>query len=189
MGSVKKQSIKNWITIPNTLTMARIVGAGILLLFSPLSAGFFVVYSICGVTDVLDGYIARLTGQAGEIGAKLDSVADLLFYSMTLIKIFPRLFWMLPQWLWGATGGVVLIRVVSYLAVAVKYHRFASMHTCLNKLSSFMLFWTPYLMMTHYIIHYCVISCAVAAAAAVQELYLHVREKSYTSIKVGDQRS
>lgn len=181
MGSVGKQSINNWITIPNALTMTRIVGAGILLLFSPLSMGFFAVYSICGASDVLDGYIARLTGQAGEIGAKLDSIADLLFYSMTLIKIFPLLFGMLPLWLWIATGGVVLIRVISYLAVAVKYHRFASMHTYLNKISSFMLFWTPYLMKTRYITHYCVISCVVAAVAAVQELNLHVREKSYTA--------
>lgn len=189
MSSMDKQSIKKWITIPNALTMLRIAGAGVLLFLSPLSTGFFVVYSICGVSDVLDGYVARLTGQAGEFGAKLDSVADLLFYSMTLIRIFPQLFWMLPPWLWCAVIGVVLVRVVSYLAVAVKYRRFASMHTCLNKVSSFMLFWTPYLMMTRYTVHYCVISCAVAAAAAVQELYLHVREKSYTDIAVGEQRS
>ena len=42
------------------------------------------IYTFAGLTDVLDGWLARKTGRASEFGARLDSVADLLFYSVLL---------------------------------------------------------------------------------------------------------
>ena len=52
---------------------------------------FFAIYALTGLTDVLDGWIARKMGSASQFGAKLDSVADLIFYAVMLIMIFPIL--------------------------------------------------------------------------------------------------
>ena len=75
----------------NAITLLRISGTAVLLFLRPFSPAFFVVYTLTGVTDVLDGFVARKTGTASDFGAKLDSAADLLFYGVMLLKIFPVL--------------------------------------------------------------------------------------------------
>ena len=59
------------------------------LLFLPLgSVRFLAVYTIAGLTDVLDGWLARKTGTASPFGARLDSIADLLFYGILILRFF-----------------------------------------------------------------------------------------------------
>ena len=45
--------------VPNFITCIRILGTIILLFIDPFTTGFYVLYTFCGVTDVLDGLIAR----------------------------------------------------------------------------------------------------------------------------------
>ena len=53
---------------------------GILLLFfSPFSIQFYIVYLSCGLSDMIDGTIARKTYSTSAFGAKLDTVADFVF--------------------------------------------------------------------------------------------------------------
>ena len=59
----------------NAITLLRISGTAVLLFLRPFSPAFFVVYTLTGVTDVLDGFVARKTGTASDFGAKLDSAA------------------------------------------------------------------------------------------------------------------
>ena len=73
--------------LPNILSYARIAGTIWLILTKPLTPLFLTIYTITGVTDVLDGAIARKYGTTSEKGAKLDSIADLLFYTLILIRI------------------------------------------------------------------------------------------------------
>ncbi len=171
--------MKKRLTIPNFLTMMRIVGSIVLFAFPPLTVGFFIVYTVCGVSDALDGLVARATGQASEFGAKLDSIADLLFYAAMVLKILPLLIEILPAWLWCGVGVVLLIRLLTYLTVAVKYHHFAAQHTYLNKLTSLMMFLLPYLMELEATVGYCTAECAVAGLAAVEELCIHLKGKDY----------
>ena len=63
----------------NLCTMARIAGAAALWLTRPETAGFYAIYALSGLSDALDGWLARRTGSAGDFGARLDSAADLLF--------------------------------------------------------------------------------------------------------------
>ena len=62
------------------------------LLFLPLgSVRFLAVYTLAGLTDALDGWLARKTGTASPFGARLDSIADLLFYGILILWLFPVL--------------------------------------------------------------------------------------------------
>ena len=82
---MKKISISNHkLNTADIITMLRIAGAMLLVFLRPLSAGFLSVYTITGLTDVLDGWIARRTKAASDFGAKLDSIADLLFFAVML---------------------------------------------------------------------------------------------------------
>ena len=93
------------LTPPNICTMLRIVGTVGLLLIRPLTLPFYILYTFCGITDVLDGTIARATNSTREFGARLDSIADLIFYAVMIVKFFPILLEVLPVWMWYCIGG------------------------------------------------------------------------------------
>ena len=76
--------------IANIITGSRIV-LSLPLLFIPLSsAWFYALYLLCGLSDMIDGTVARRTSSASEFGARLDMVSDFVFMSVALIKFVPH---------------------------------------------------------------------------------------------------
>ena len=63
----------------NVLTFSRILFAIAMLLASPFSAVFWICYLCAGLSDVLDGIVARKCKQESDFGARLDSIADFVF--------------------------------------------------------------------------------------------------------------
>ncbi len=166
-------------TIPNFITSMRIVGTICLLFLKPFSISFYVVYTLCGLSDVLDGLIARLTKKTTEFGAKLDSVADIMFYAVMLIQIFPVLWGLLPKTIWNIVAGVLLIRCISYITAAIKYKRFASQHTYMNKLTGAAVFSVPYFLTYTGDVIACFAVCVIAGLASLEELLIHLFSKEY----------
>ncbi|MBR3374168.1 MAG: CDP-alcohol phosphatidyltransferase family protein [Firmicutes bacterium] len=165
--------------LPNILSYAMIAGPIWLILMKPLTPLFLTIYMITGVTDVLDGAIARKYGTTSEKGAKLDSIADLLFYTLILIRIFPVMWVTLPKKIWIMVGAILLVRFVSYGTAAKKYHRFASLHTYLNKVTGLMVFLVPYAIISPAAIPYCWGVCVVAMIGSIEELILHLTSEEY----------
>lgn len=165
--------------LPNILSYARIAGTIWLILMKPLTPLFLTIYTITGMTDVLDGAIARKYGTTSEKGAKLDSIADLLFYTLILIRIFPVMWVTLPKKIWIMVGAILLVRFVSYGTAARKYHRFASLHTYLNKVTGLMVFLVPYAIISPAAIPYCWGVCVVAMIGSIEELVLHLTSEKY----------
>lgn len=163
----------------DTITSVRIVSS-LLLLFLPLrSARFIAVYTFTGLTDILDGWLARKTGTASDFGARLDSVADLLFYGIVLFRFIPVLWQLLPVEIWYVVAAVLLVRLAAYITAAVKYHQFASLHTWLNKLTGAALFLLPYVLAVSTGIVYSWTVCIIALAASAEELTIHFCQKEY----------
>lgn len=160
--------------LPNLITSFRLIGTFCLLFIEPLSGLFYLVYTLYGISDVLDGWIARKTKNTSEFGAKLDSVSDLLFYAVMLIRIFPELWKRLPVKIWIAVGGILLLRLVSYLYVAVRFHRFASLHTYWNKVTGASIFAIPYTLKHSIVVPFCWCVVAIAFIAAIYELGIHI---------------
>ena len=167
--------------IANVITFIRIIGTLVLVWMIPFSKKFFYVYTFTGITDALDGFCARKFKCASELGAKLDSVADLVFYSVMMLKILPVLYDILPRWIWLMVAAVVFLRVISYSVTAFKTHRFMSNHTYLNKLTGICVFLIPYIVhFTHFDTGFSILACIVAALAAVQELAYSIRLKKFS---------
>lgn len=161
------------------ITLFRIAGTILLVALQPLTAGFFFLYALTGLTDVLDGWIARKTKTASNFGARLDSIADLLFYAVMLFRIFPSLWNTLPGNIWYAVAGIAVVRILAYWIAAAKYRRFASLHTYMNKLTGLAVFLVPFLLVTAYAAISCWAVCVVAAAASLEELAIHLRSGGY----------
>ncbi|MGM9602267.1 MAG: CDP-alcohol phosphatidyltransferase family protein [Faecousia sp.] len=170
---------KHILTAADKITFLRIAGTLLLVAVKPLSVGFFLLYALTGLTDVLDGWIARKTKTASDFGARLDSAADLLFYAATLYCVFPALWKTLPRCIWYAVATVVLVRIAAYLTAAMKYRRFASMHTYMNKLTGGVVFLIPFLLATPYATPYCWGVFAVSLTASLEELILHLKNDIY----------
>ena len=164
---------------PNCITGVRLLGTVILLFLPPFTPLFFVIYSLCGASDILDGWVARKTNSTSDFGAKLDSIADLLFYALVIIKLLPVLWKLLPTWFWYIVGGIVLLRLLSYLIAALKFHRFASLHTRLNKLTGTAVFLLPYFLALPCAKTYCFIVVAIAGISTIEEFILHLCRKEY----------
>lgn len=160
--------------------MLRIVGAAALFFTEPFSVAFFAVYSFCGISDVVDGWIARSTNTISELGSKLDSAADLLFYASMLIKLLPSLIEWLPSIIWYFVAGEVVLRIVSYSFVAIKHRKFSSMHTYANKITGFLMFCVPYFVSLFDPVIYCSIVCAASAISSIEEFLIHVLVKDYS---------
>ena len=93
--------------LPNLLSAARIFGSAAMPMMSPDSLPFWTVYVLCGVSDIMDGALARRFHAESRTGAMLDSVGDLLFVTAVLIRIFPLV--SVPAWLWAWASGITLI--------------------------------------------------------------------------------
>jgi cardiolipin synthase len=86
------------INIPNMLTIARILMTPLLviLLLKQLFGPALLVFFLAGITDALDGLIARYCNQRTELGAYLDPIADKLLLTASFISL--GVLHMIPGW-------------------------------------------------------------------------------------------
>lgn len=161
--------------IPNVITCIRIVGAVSLLFLEPFNLVFYIVYGLCGFTDILDGFLARRWKITSTLGARLDTIADFSFYAAMLYHLLPYLFKTLDTRIWYLTGVVAVLRIFSYSFVAIRFRCLASLHTYLNKLTGLSVFFMPYFTSFDFFEWYCWIVCGIALVAAVYEIGIHIK--------------
>jgi len=124
--------------LPNILSSLRMVGAVALLPCDVPGSTFWVLYIVCGISDMADGWLARKLKCVTRTGALLDSLADICFVACCAWQILPIL--ELPQWLWLWAGVIVAMKVVNQLSALVMYGRCCFPHTLANKVTGFLLF-------------------------------------------------
>lgn len=151
----------------NLITSCRILFSLLLLFFPALSPGFYGLYLAAGLSDMLDGFVARRTNSTSPLGAKLDSMADVVFLAVCLIKLLPVL--AMPVWLWGWIGLIALLRLLNILSGFVCRKKLVLLHTRANKLTGALLFLLPLSLGFLNISYTAVPLCALASFAAIQE--------------------
>ena len=155
--------------IANIITGSRIVLSLPLLLIPLTSAWFYALYLLCGLSDMIDGTVARKTNSASEFGARLDTVSDFVFMSVALIKFVPHLH--IPTWLWIWIGIIATVKIVNVVFGFVRTKKFISHHTVLNKATGLLLFLLPVTISFVDLTYTLPIVCAVATVAAMHEWY------------------
>ncbi|MCQ2530316.1 MAG: CDP-alcohol phosphatidyltransferase family protein [Lachnospiraceae bacterium] len=156
----------------NVITGIRIVCA-IALIFCPtFETGFYVFYLLGGISDVLDGFVARRLKIESKFGSKLDTIADIVFVIVVLIKILGTVY--IPLWLIIWVICIAILKCINIVSGFVRYKHFVSEHTVLNKICGILLFiiplcigkfpWQPVMILI-------ILTCAVATVAAIQEGY------------------
>ena len=153
--------------IANFVTGCRILGSILLLFFPAFSAAFYIIYLLCGFSDMIDGTIARKTNSTSELGSKIDTAADLAFVTVSLIKILPAI--PVPGWLWIWGGVIAIIKIGNIIWGYVSKKQFISLHTIMNKVAGLLFFLFPLTLSFVDLKYSSIVVCSIATIAAIQE--------------------
>ena len=96
------------------------------------------MYLFCGITDRVDGTIARKTKSISELGALLDTVADSVFVVVCFVKILPLM--QFPAWVWTWIVIIAIIKIYNVILGLISSKKLVSIHTILNKVTGFYYF-------------------------------------------------
>ena len=151
----------------NAISIIRIPASIALLFCRAFSPAFYVFYIAAGLSDMLDGFVARKTDTVSKLGTRLDTIADFVFVVVCLIKLLPVL--SVPAWLYAWIGIIALIKVVNIVSGFAVQKRFVAVHSVMNKATGALLFLLPLTIPAAPLNYSAVIVCAAAMFAAIQE--------------------
>lgn len=116
------------LTVPNLLSLVRLLGVPVFLwaIFTEQDVLALVVLGFSGLTDYLDGKIARTMGLESRLGELLDPIADRLYITTTIVGLAWRE--IIPWWLVAILiarevfMAVVMLRVRSLGQIGLPVH-------------------------------------------------------------------
>lgn len=126
-------------SVPNLVTGLRLalvpVVVGAALAGAPADL-VLLLMAACFATDLADGLLARVLNAASAFGARLDSIADFVFYmSIPLVGwlVWPEILRREALWFAGAVASILAPALIAF----VKFRATSGYHTWLAKLSAF----------------------------------------------------
>ena len=159
----------------NIITGIRIVLSAALLFCTAFSPTFYALYIAAGFSDMIDGAVARKTGTVSAFGSKLDTIADVVFAAVCMIKMLPVL--QVPVWLYIWIAVIALIKAANIAMGYIRLKEFVSVHSAMNRATGALLFVFPLTLKFTDLRYSAAVLCAAATAAAIQEGYLIYRKK------------
>jgi cardiolipin synthase (CMP-forming) len=128
--TIREIAAERWLTVPNLLSVVRLAGVPVFLwlLLGPRADGWaLIVLVISGITDYLDGKLARWLDQYSRLGEALDPLADRMYTLAALVAFVVRD--IVPWWVVALIVGrdvvvsaaLPLLRRKGYLAFPVLY--------------------------------------------------------------------
>lgn len=124
--------------IPNIISALRLAATPVLVALAYLGQRETFAWLLVAalLSDIVDGAIARYFGFTSELGARLDSMADLLLFGVAAYGI-----WVFHAQVVRDNSGVFLLVVGLWiggsLAGFLRYGRMASFHTFLSRASAY----------------------------------------------------
>jgi len=109
--------------LPNILTLTRVLLIPVFVIFiiDKYFEGALITFAIAGMTDGMDGLIARITHQRTELGAYLDPIADKLLLSSAFITL--AIIEVIPSWLAVIVITRDVIILIGFLVILLTNHR------------------------------------------------------------------
>lgn len=151
----------------NLITGSRVILSVVMLFFPAYSYPFYCCFLLAGFTDMIDGTVARMCEETSEFGARIDSIADMIFVAASVYKFLPVLRFPVSIWIW--TAIIALIKLINIISGYAIKRKFVSMHTMVNKITGMLLFFFPLSVAIVDIRISGVVVCMAATFAAIQE--------------------
>lgn len=127
--------------IPNLITGLRIFLSSALLFLDFRTIVFISFYLFCGLTDILDGFIARKLHCQSPFGARLDSIADLMMCCAIVVTLIRQR--QISAMVVVSVIVIAAIKIMSFAYTKMKFKKVSSIHTIGNKLTGLLFFFCP----------------------------------------------
>ena len=154
----------------NAITSVRILCALALIFCTMFSRTFYILYILGGISDVFDGIVARHFGKETKLGAQLDTIADIIFVAIVIIKVVQTI--SIPVWITVWIICIAVIKCINIISGFIVKKQFVPEHTVLNKTCGVILFAIPFCIDSfswQAVTILIILTCAIATIAAVQE--------------------
>ena len=166
----------------NIISATRIAAAISLFFLDEIKAPFIIIYVFCGLTDFVDGKLARKLNIISTIGAFLDTVGDVLTYlAFVKILIVQNL---VP--LWAVVWYIIAMlgNILAGLIAKKRFGQFYLIHSLFGKILGVALFTLPiWLNLTEKITptnynSICLsVICIIATISAFETIYIQLKSK------------
>ena len=157
-------------SVPNIISLSRGVAA-LTMLFSPVfSTGFWALYCWGGVSDMIDGPVARKLEAVNALGAVIDSLADLVFVICAAILILPTID--LPLWIWLWIAAIGSAKLAGIIIGSCRQRELSVPHSMTNKLTGILLFCLPFAIVRFEALIPAVIVCISATASLFEDFHI-----------------
>ena len=135
MKESDKFNFNNLKTIPNILSVSRLVLIPAMLIPCFLIADetlarkvFLIMFILIGVTDKLDGTLARYLNQTSSLGARLDTMADTVFYPLIAFWLYRFESTVVGEW-WVLVYILLGLFFLKMILGKIKFGKIPSFHT------------------------------------------------------------
>lgn len=151
--------------LANYISISRMVLSVVLIKTKVFSVLFYLIYCYCGLSDILDGHIARKNKKETKEGAMIDSIADIIFVLVSILKTLPALNLSKRIIIWIV--AITVIKFCNIILGCIYHKRLVLPHTIPNKITGILVFIIPFV---HVKILY-IIVLTIATFSAIYEGY------------------
>ena len=135
MGHSDNIKISDLKTIPNMLSVSRLILIPAMLIPAYYIEDepqarfvFLIMFIIIGVTDKLDGTLARYLNQTTALGAKLDTIADMVFYPLIALWLYRFESGVVGEW-WNLVYFLLALYFFKMVTGKIKFGYVPAFHT------------------------------------------------------------
>ena len=135
MGHSDNIKISDLKTIPNMLSVSRLILIPAMLFPAYYIEDepqarfvFLIMFIIIGVTDKLDGTLARYLNQTTALGAKLDTIADMVFYPLIALWLYRFESGVVGEW-WNLVYFLLALYFFKMVTGKIKFGYVPAFHT------------------------------------------------------------
>lgn len=101
---------------------------------------FVATYLLCGLSDILDGYLARKYKWESKTGEQLDSFSDFIFYGIIIYLLIITTDISQQKYLMSCTVAVFTLRLINLVITKVKFCTWGMLHSWGNKATGLFLY-------------------------------------------------
>ena len=135
MGHSDNIKISDLKTIPNMLSVSRLILIPAMLIPAYYIEDepqarfiFLIMFIIIGVTDKLDGTLARYLNKTTALGAKLDTIADMVFYPLIALWLYRFESGVVGEW-WNLVYFLLALYFFKMVTGKIKFGYVPAFHT------------------------------------------------------------
>lgn len=167
--------------LPNLISLSRIGLSLLLLGLYDQHLLFLNVYGLCVLSDLLDGYLARRLSCATILGARLDSLGDLIFLTASTYLVVFQWKITFPFYISIMISFCLVVRLLNLIYTYLKFHQWNILHTYLNKITGCLLaFFVPiYLSGSSAIEVVMLLTSGFVIIASIEETLILKKQKIY----------